>query len=106
MVNAPVIAILVTKRNPLVRLGRPQPYRWRAVNWDNRKTLAVSSEGYTNHADALAAAVQLFADHSVDARVLEASGWVPSRVGFLPANIYLIEDGVSGMQALRVKEAL
>lgn len=111
MADAPVVAIVVTKRNPLVTIGRPQKYRWHALNWGNRKTLAVSSEAYTNRVDALAAAVQLFADTTADAEALAKAGFTTnvSERSFLrpftPANVYLIEDGVSGMQALRVQAA-
>lgn len=110
MANAPVVAILVTKRNPIASLGRPQKYRWRAVNWNNRKTLASSAEAYTNKSDAVAAAVQLFADATVDLKVLDAANLQHpvSRSGqpldgsWLPSVVYLIDEGVSGMQALRV----
>src|SRR5882757_9463201 len=107
MTDAPVVAIIVTKRNPLAALGRPQKYRWRALNWNNRKTLATSAEAYTNHADAVAAAVQLFADDTVDAAVLSSARLTTNIAErsftrpFTPSIVYLIEDGVSGMQALR-----
>lgn len=110
----PVICIVVKKRNPLVTLGRPQKYRWTAVNWDNKRKLATSGEAFTNGADALRNAVQLFADESVDLKLLDQAGYpswfplegTPKPVGmFRPANVYLIQDGVSGMQVLRRNQA-
>jgi len=95
-----IICIIVKKRSPLASLGRPQKYRWTAVNWNNRRKLATSGEAFTNGADALKNAVQLFADATVDPILLEQakvdSDWSPSIV-------YLIQDGVSGMQTLRLK---
>jgi hypothetical protein len=104
-IERPVVAIIVTKRNPVASIGRPQKYRWKAVNWANRKPLAVSSEAYTNRVDALAAAVQLFADDSVDQSVIDAARFGQGgRAMFRASNVFLIEDGVTGMQALRLKE--
>jgi hypothetical protein len=51
--------------NPLARLaGRPQRWRWTASNGGNGRALAVSSENYTNRADAVAAIRQLFGTQS------------------------------------------
>lgn len=99
----PVIAIVVKKRNPLAALARAQKYRWTAINWNNRRKLATSGEAFTNRADALANAVQLFADASADTTLLTQAGFDDG--GFTPSNVYLIQDGVSGMQALRLRPA-
>lgn len=40
--------------------ARPQRWRWRAINGLNSRVLAISSEAYTNRADAVAAINQLF----------------------------------------------
>lgn len=40
--------------------ARPQRWRFRAINGNNSRVLAISSEAYTNRADALAAINQLF----------------------------------------------
>lgn len=51
--------------NPLARIaGRPQRWRWRAINGNNSRVLAASSEAYTNRGDALAAITQLFGSNS------------------------------------------
>lgn len=51
--------------NPLARLaGRPQRWRWRAINGNNQRVLAVSSEAYTNEVDALNAIDELFGSRS------------------------------------------
>lgn len=99
-VSPPTVAIVVKKRNPMVTLGRPQKWYWTALNWDNRRKLATSGERFTNRDDTLANAVQLFADASVDPVLLEQA-----HVGtfWQPANVYLVQDGISGMQALRVQ---
>lgn len=55
---------LYQKRSLTRLLGRPQPWRWRALNGDNFRVLAVSSEAYTNRADALAAIEELFGTSS------------------------------------------
>lgn len=95
----PLVAVVVKKLSAIKTLGRPQRYYWIAQNRDNRETLAVSSERYTNRADCLSAAVQLFADATCDPVLLEQAGtghfWQPS-------NVYLIQDGLSGMQTLRL----
>lgn len=110
---APVVYVVVYKMHPLLTVGRPQQYRWRAVNNNNGRKLAVSGESYTNRADALHAACELFADESVELRLLDQAGYpdwfplptVPKPAGmFQPSNVYLIQDGVSGMQPLRVKD--
>lgn len=44
--------------------ARPQRWRWRAINGNNGRVLAASSEAYTNRGDALAAINQLFAPAS------------------------------------------
>lgn len=95
----PVIAIVVYKRNPLVTLGRPQKYRWVAKNWANRRKLATSGESFTNREDALRNAVQLFADSTVDQQLVTQAGYTGD---FVPSNVSLIQDGVSGMQTLRL----
>lgn len=52
-------------QNPLARIaGRPQRWRWRAVNGFNHRTLAVSSEAYSNKSDAVSAITQLFGTDS------------------------------------------
>ncbi len=57
LVQAPV--------NALARLaGRPQRWRWTARNGGNGRVLAVSSENYTNRADAVSAITQLFGNSS------------------------------------------
>lgn len=103
-IERPVVAIIVTKRNPLVTLGRPQKYRWKAVNWGNHKTLAISSEAYTNNADALAAAIQLFGDDTTDQALIDSAGFRVDKP-FRAANVYLIQDGKTGMTPLRINEA-
>lgn len=40
--------------------GRPQTWRWRAINAGNQFVLAESSEAYTNEDDCLSAITQLF----------------------------------------------
>lgn len=97
-----VICIIVKKRSPLISLGRPQKYRWTAVNWNNRRKLATSGEAFTNGADALRNAVQLFADATADPELLRQAKMEPD---WSPSIVYLIQDGISGMQALRLKPA-
>jgi hypothetical protein len=48
----------------VLRGGRPQRWRWRALNGNNFRVLAVSSEAYTNYSDAVAAITELFGDGS------------------------------------------
>lgn len=48
----------------VLKVGRAQRWRWRAINGDNQKVLAVSSEGYTNRADAITAITELFGNTS------------------------------------------
>lgn len=59
MANALVFVDLYQSR-PRKLLGRAQTWRWRALNGNNRRVLAASSEAYTNQADALAAITELF----------------------------------------------
>lgn len=92
------IAIIVKKLGIVRAAGRPQRWFWTAINWDNRRKLATSGERFTNRADCLANAVNLFADATADPVLLEQAKvghfWKPSRV-------FLIQDGLSGMQILR-----
>ncbi|WP_136246066.1 hypothetical protein [Mycobacterium intracellulare] len=48
----------------VLKRPRPQRWRWRAINGGNGRVLAISSEAYTNQADALAAVTQLFGSNS------------------------------------------
>ncbi len=45
-------------------LGRPQTWRWRAINGHNHKKMATSGEAYTNRDDALDAITALFGTNS------------------------------------------
>ncbi|MGV0042058.1 hypothetical protein [Mycobacterium colombiense] len=64
----------------VLRPRRAQRWRWRALNGNNSRVLAASSEAYTNRDDALAAINQLFGANS---------------------NVYL-RSGVGGNQLLRL----
>lgn len=44
--------------------GRAQRWRWRALNGNNSRVLAVSSESYTNQNDCITAIEELFANQS------------------------------------------
>jgi uncharacterized protein YegP (UPF0339 family) len=52
--------------NPLARLTgrRQQRWRWRALNGDNYRVLAASSEAYVNREDCVSAIRQLFGSQS------------------------------------------
>lgn len=45
-------------------LGRPQRWRWRALNGNNFRVLAISSEAYTNESDCRDAIYALFGNRS------------------------------------------
>lgn len=62
--------------------ARPQRWRWRAINGDNGRVLAISSEAYTNEADAEHAIDTLFGAYS---------------------DVYLRRDG-QGNELLRLSE--
>src|SRR5690348_10750930 len=63
--NPLVYVDLYENRSTLKRIiGRPQTWRWRAINALNRRVLAHSGEAYTNHADCLAAITELFGENS------------------------------------------
>lgn len=49
---------------PFATGSRPQRWRWRALNGDNSRILAISSESYTNRQDAVDAIAELFGDTS------------------------------------------
>lgn len=61
---------------------RPQRWRWRAINGENGRVLAISSEAYTNEADA---------EHAIDTLFGEFS------------DVYLRRDG-QGNELLRLSE--
>lgn len=56
---------LVYKRKPTLRVKRHQPWRFFVKSGDNWKTLAISSERYTNKQDALDAIELLFGPDTV-----------------------------------------
>lgn len=59
------VDLVQAPQNPLAKLsGRPQRWRWTALNGGNGRILAVSSEAYTNRNDCLAAIDQLFGTFS------------------------------------------
>jgi uncharacterized protein YegP (UPF0339 family) len=58
--DSALVFVDLYQSRPRKLLGRPQTWRWRALNGNNRRVLAASSEAYTNQADALAAIQQLF----------------------------------------------
>lgn len=59
--NLVYIDLYQKAQNPIARVaGRPQTWRWRAINGGNNRVLGNSADAYTNRADALAAIDQLF----------------------------------------------
>lgn len=62
--NAPALVFVDVYRSRTwrsdERRGRPQTWRWRAINGNNQRRLAASSEAYTNKQDCLDAIAQLF----------------------------------------------
>ncbi|OCB15114.1 DUF1508 domain-containing protein [Mycobacterium intracellulare] len=74
--SATALARAVLKRT------RPQRWRWRAINGDNGRVLAISSEAYTNEADA---------EHAIDTLFGAFS------------DVYLRRDG-QGNELLRLSE--
>jgi hypothetical protein len=77
-----VFVDLLQVTNKATKTGRPQRWRWVAKNGANQKTLARSSERYTNRQDCIDALTQLFGADT---------------------NIYLRQDG-QGDQLLRQAE--
>lgn len=63
MSNSLIFVDLYQSR-PRKLLGRAQTWRWRALNGENFRVLAASSEAYTNEADAIAAIASLFGNAS------------------------------------------
>lgn len=101
--HRPTVSIVLRKTNPKLSFGRPQKWRWTAINWDNRRKLATSGEAFTNRSDALANAIQLFADATVDPVLLAEAKLGPF---WRPSAVYMIQDGLSGMQALRLQPSV
>lgn len=59
-----IVTIHIRQSRTRWPLRRPQQWYWVAVSNGNHKTLARSSEMYTNEADVVTAAEQLFGNHT------------------------------------------
>jgi hypothetical protein len=70
--TAPTVTVTVTEGKPGRFRRRPQTWRWKAAA-GNGKTLAVSSEAYTNAGDAISAIWALFGP-DVQTRMVNGDG--------------------------------
>lgn len=80
----PLVFVYLYQSRSRKLLGRPQTWRWRALSGNNFRTMAASSESYTNRQDCLDAITQLFgADTNVYLRQHE-QGNQPLRMASPP----------------------
>lgn len=62
MTDHPVVYVDIKQSKRRWPLARPQRWYWVALNANNFKRMARSSENYTNEQDCIAATLQLFGD--------------------------------------------
>jgi uncharacterized protein YegP (UPF0339 family) len=58
--TTPLVFVDLYQSRPRKLFGRAQTWRWKALNGNNFRVLAASSEAYTNRSDAVDAIEQLF----------------------------------------------